>query len=264
MGLYFLRFIVFSYRVSKYLWPAYIFVCFVQKLKVLFPYFYRYLFCSSSLLPVFFLFERLIDFYYWSYSNLQIGKGLFSRAFVFKHFIIRFFFLVFRFLFAKFFMFYFVVSFLRRVSANSLERKKTQKKREDVFELFYLFFFKFYTRRPYQTKTKGNDYLIYAHSTILACLFVAMSLTVIFFFNIRMSSIYPWGACMPRDVRYFKYQKSEGITKYIVTFWKNIWRQPIRSYIEFKKVLWELFVDFVFFAIKPLVAIEMWLRKFGA
>lgn len=255
-----MRFLIISFRLSKYWWPTYMFIFFLQQLFVLSLYFYRYLFRSSSLLPVFFLFERLIDFFYWSFFSLQIMEGHLNRAFVFKFFIIRFFFLVFRFLFAKFFMFFFLIV----VSDDYLKPKKTQKKPEDAFELFYLLFFKMYTRKSYQTRTEANDCLIYDHSKVFVCLLFAMFVTVIFFFNIRMSSIHPYGACMPRDMAYFKYQKSQGVTKYIVTFWKNIWRKPIRFYIDSKKVLWELFVDFVFFAIKPLVAIEMWFRKFGA
>jgi hypothetical protein len=79
-----------------------------------------------------------------------------------------------------------------------------------------------------------------------------------------MSSIFPYGVCNPRNLAWFKYQKSQGVTKYVSTFWKNIWRKPIRFYIEFKKLLRESFVDFVFFAIRPLVALELWFKKFGA
>jgi hypothetical protein len=92
MGLYFLRLITFSYHFSKYLWLTYIFIFFVRKLKVLFLSFYRYLFRSSSLLPVFFFFERLIDLFYMCFLNLQLMEGFLSRVFVFKFFVIRFFF----------------------------------------------------------------------------------------------------------------------------------------------------------------------------
>lgn len=257
MALYFIKFIGFSYRFSNNSWLIYIFVSIVRKLYVLSSSFYRHLFGSSSLLPFFFPFERLIDFSLVCFYNMILMEGYLSRVFVLKFFIIRFFFLVFRFFFARFFMYCF---FILSEDFFFLQRKKTLKDSVEVVELFTLFFFRFYTRKSYQRKTKANDYSIYAHSRVLTCLFFVMFITVIFFFNVRMSSIFPYGVCHPNEVAWFKYQKSQGITKYVATFWKSIWRPPLRFYHKAKKILWEYFVDFVFLAIKPLVAIELWFK----
>jgi len=120
------------------------------------------------------------------------------------------------------------------------ERKE---KSEEVHILFYLFFFKTYLKPSYRTKTEWYDRMIHDHSKMLKCLFFVMLITSIFFFNVRMVSMFPYGVCSPRDFNWFKVQKLGGLNKYVYRCCKDVWRN--RFWKVGKAGLWSIFIDSV-------------------